>query len=73
MIDVVKPVVEPVLAHHGAEVLPLVQLLAAGGFGFSVILLAVRGTILGIEARARSAGARGGAVRARLRNGAARD
>jgi hypothetical protein len=59
VIDLVEPVVEPVLAHHGAEVLPLVQLVAAGGLGVGVVLLAVRGVISGIEARARSAAARG--------------
>lgn len=59
MIDVIKPVVEPVLGHHGAEVLPLVQLLAAGSVGFSMIVLAVRGAILGFGSRARSAAMRG--------------
>lgn len=67
MIDVVQPVVEPVLGHHGAEVLPLVQLLAAGSVGFSMIVLAVRGAILGFGARARSAAMRGTVVPAERR------
>ena len=59
MIDVVGPAVEPVLTHHGAEVMPILQLLAAGGFGVSMMLLAIRGSISGIAARGRSAAKRG--------------
>jgi hypothetical protein len=49
VIDVVQPALDPIVTHHGAEVVPLVQLIAAGGFGLSMIV----GAIAGIAARLR--------------------
>ena len=58
MIDVAGPSLEPVLAHHGPEVFPLLQLAIGAGIGLGTIALFVRTAIGTSVHRAREVAAR---------------